>query len=78
MSSQYGQAISGVGDRAYILFIAPKNEYQRPTAVLVSSAGPHALGVVLASASKESTTQSLQSEAVEVAKAAVAKLRSGS
>jgi len=72
------QPISGVGDQAYIMFLAPQNEYQRPTALLVSRTGPHALGVVLASASKESTNQSLKSEAVEVAKAAVAKLRSGS
>ena len=72
------QPISGVGDQAYIMFLVPQNQYQRPTAVLVSRAGPHALSVVLASASKESTAESLQSEAVEVAKAAVAKLRSGS
>ena len=70
--------ISGVGDQAYIMLLAPQNQYQRPTALLVSRAGPHALGVVLASATKESTAQSLQSEAVEVAKAAVAKLQSGS
>jgi hypothetical protein len=72
------QPISGVGDQAYIVLVAPQNQYQRPTAVLVSRAGPHALSVVLAGASKESTAESLQSEAVEVAKAAVAKLRSGS
>ena len=72
------QPISEVGDQAYIMLLAPQNQYQRPTALLVSRAGPHALGVVLTSASKESTAQSLQSEAVKVAKAAIAKLRSGS
>jgi hypothetical protein len=69
--------VSGVGDRAYIMYPALQNQYQRPTAFLVTRAGPHTLGVVVSAASREASAQSVQPVAVEVAKAAIAQLRSG-
>ena len=69
--------VSGVGDRAYIMYPALQNQYQRPTAFLVTRAGPHTLGVVVSAASRETSAQSVQPVAVEVAQAAIAQLRSG-
>ena len=69
--------VSGVGDKAYIMYPPLQNKYQYPTAFLVTRVGSHTLGVVLAAESKTATPQSVQPAAVEVAKAAIAKLRSG-
>ena len=69
--------MSGIGDRAYIMYPAPQNQYQRPTAFLVTRVGPHTLGVVVSAVSKEASAQSVQPAAVEVAKAPIAQLRSG-
>jgi hypothetical protein len=69
--------VSGVGDKAYIMYPPPQNQYQRPTAFLVTRVGPHTLGVVLAADSKAAKPESIQPAAVEVVKAAIATLRSG-
>jgi hypothetical protein len=66
-----------LGDRAYIMYPAPQNQYQRPTAFLVTRVGTYMLGVVLSAAGKDATAQSIQPAAVEIAKAAIATLRSG-
>lgn len=70
--------VSGVGERAYIMYPAPQNQYQRPTAFLVMRIDTHTLGVVVSAAGREVQAPTLQPVAVEVAKAASAKLRSGS
>ena len=69
--------VSGVGDKAYIMYPPPQNQYQRPTAFLVTRVGPHTLGVVLTADSKAAKPVSIQPAAVEVAKAAILTLRSG-
>ena len=97
--------VSGVGDRAYIMFPTPRDEYEDRLAYLVTSVGQHTVAVSMAAkkgaaegpmmeycrrgqlskkecaeieAAKGETAESLQPAVVEVAKAVVAKLRSGS
>ena len=69
--------VSGVGDKAYIMYPPPQNQYQRPTAFLVTRVGPHTLGVVIAAQSRQAKAESMQPAAAEVARAAIATLRSG-
>jgi hypothetical protein len=70
--------VSGVGERAYIMYPPAQNQYQRPTAFLVARVGTHTLGVVVAAADRQAEAATLLPVAVEVARAAAAKLRSGS
>jgi hypothetical protein len=52
--------VTGVGDRAYIMFPAPRNEYEDKVALLVTSVGQHTLGISLAT--RKGAANSLSAE----------------
>jgi len=66
--------VSGIGDKAYIMFPQPKTEYEDKNAILVVRVGEHTVAVSLA-AIKPNAGESVQPDVVKLAKAAVAKLR---
>ena len=67
--------VSGIGDRAYILFPAPRNSYQRenPSAVLVVQRGPHTLALSQ-QADRGKPAESTQPVLTSLMKVAIAKL----
>jgi hypothetical protein len=67
--------VPGVGDRAYVLHLAPQDEYQLPAAFLVARVGSNTLAVVMQAPSRDVAAQAMQAAAIEVAKAAAAKLK---
>jgi hypothetical protein len=52
------QPVSGVGDKAYIMFPAPRDRYQDKAAFLVTRFGQHALGICLLAKNPGETPQS--------------------
>lgn len=67
------QPVTGVGERAYVMFPKPLNEYQGEYAILVVRQGVHTLAVQLRAEGKEKVN-ALQPKLVALAKAALPRL----
>lgn len=66
--------VSGVGDRAYMMFPKPRNQYEDTIALLVITSGQHTMGISVA-AEKGQSGESVQPTVMALAKTVVEKLR---
>jgi 3-deoxy-D-manno-octulosonic-acid transferase len=65
--------VSSLGDHAYVLHLAPRNEREYPTALVVVTSGTNTAAISVR-AKEGQTAESAQPEAVELAKLVVSKL----
>ena len=68
------QPVAGVGDRAWVIYPKPRNQYQARVAFLGVKTGPHMLGISL-EADDGKPTESVLPDVVSLAKVVVGKLR---
>lgn len=66
--------ITGLGEKAYALFPKPRNQYQDTSAFVVAKQGIYLLAMSVAAPSGK-TAQSVQPQALELAKLVLAKLK---